>query len=72
MRNKGIRTIVAELREHRRLCCISNMTFAPIPKQYEKPLEQYVQNSFLLWWDSWIEPRLKELENKQKPRKASP
>jgi hypothetical protein len=63
---RGIKTIVAELREHGRQCGIADCNFSPIPLIHRKAMKEHLQFRFDLWWKTWIAPKLDELETKAK------
>ena len=62
---RGRRVIIRELMGHRNTCELANMTFAPLPQEHKKALEKHWQESFELWWDTWILPKLQELMDKE-------
>lgn len=62
---KGRLRIIQEIRYSKKQCGIASMVFAPLPKDLEKIMERYLQERFDFWWDSWIEPKLAELEAKE-------
>ena len=39
--------------------------------EHKKAIEAYYEEQFTLWWDSWIEPALQEIESKQKEKVQS-
>jgi len=67
MKNRSRKAIIAEIREKGDRCGLHNMTFAPVPEDFKKALEDDQKQRFDSWWDSWIEPLLVELEKKEKP-----
>ena len=67
MKRRSRRAIIAHIREKRDRCCLHDMTFAPVPEKYKQALEAEQKDGFYLWWDSWVEPLLVELEAKEKP-----
>jgi hypothetical protein len=64
-RAKTNKQLIAEIRDHKRLCGISDQTFSHhLPMEYRKAVADYQQERFLLWWETWVEPNIAELERR--------
>ena len=62
MKIKHALRLVAEIKTYAKQNAIHNMTFAPCLLADKAKLEAHQRESFQTWWESWIAPRLRELE----------
>lgn len=53
---------VQNLKHHRGTCALHYMTFEPIPEECKPEMEKHQRERFESWWDSWILPKLEEIE----------
>jgi hypothetical protein len=61
-RRHTYKELIDGIREHKRNSCICDTTFTSVPVNKQEEVEAQLQYKFDLWWDSWIEPKLAELE----------
>ena len=67
-RDDQIRAVVADLRGHRDTCRVYDCTFTdPIPYEHRAAASAELAKGFGLWWDSWIEPKLKKIDEMLTP-----
>jgi hypothetical protein len=55
---------IAEIRDSYKRHGLHGMTFAPIPQECKKEMEAFMQQHIRIWWESWIEPRLQDIESR--------
>lgn len=61
---KWLKELIDEIRQHKRACAVRDTTFAPIPEQYKNAIKEYYEYHFDLFWRTWIEPKLAEIERR--------
>lgn len=67
-RDDQIRAVVADLRGHRDTCGVYDCTFThAIPYAHRAAATAELAKGFGLWWDSWIEPKLKKIDEMLTP-----
>ena len=71
MKKPSRKKLIQEIRHHKQQCRIADMTFAPIPVSYKATMQRVVQEQFDIWWESWIAPKLDELEASLKVKERS-
>jgi hypothetical protein len=66
-KGKGVRTLISEIRGLKKRAAFHLLTFChdtPLTVSGKKDVEKYVHQQFELWWNSWIEPNLADIEAK--------
>lgn len=59
--------IVKDLKDRRDSCGVFDLTFSPTGKltpKERKRLEADLKKRFHIWWDSWVEPLVDEVEHR--------
>ena len=70
-RRATYRELIAQLRERRDNCAVHDMTFEFAVNQADrKAVGERQQKRFLAWWDTWVEPTLRELDERLAQRKG--
>ena len=66
-RGRGLKAIVADLKEKRDSCGVYGATFIDgIPEMNKRKVEEQYQKGFFQWWDTWVSPLINEIEDKIK------
>lgn len=60
--------LIRELRQNRNSAAFMGLECAKVSAtlthKERQEIEQYVKESFFIWWDSWIAPKINEIEKK--------
>lgn len=71
MKVRKIRDTISELKAHRDNCGLHWLTFAPyahkLTGEQRDQMEADLQHRFLLWWNTWIGPKLETIEQEIAP-----
>lgn len=69
---KWVKDLINEIRKSKKNCAICEVEHIhEIPKASEKAVERQLQEDFDRWWNTWIEPRLAELERRTQKKKRN-